>query len=133
MSRKWNRFRLLAAVPLLSIQVAAASAEALDITGTYGNEAGCKFARTQEPTEDMMLLDAGQYRTYAALCSFVQVIRVNDFTRVMTSICASEGEVTETVEMLRLQKDPFGADAWTLFNAAGDDWGFFPKCQPARD
>lgn len=128
-----NRLRLLAAFSLLSIQVAPALAEGLDITGTYGNEAGCKFATTQTPTEDMVLLNAQEYRTYAALCSFVQVIKVNDFTRVMTSICASEGEATETVELLRLQKDPFGSDAWTLFNANGDDWGFFPKCKPTRD
>ena len=127
-----NRLSLLAVFSLFSIQVAPALAEGLDITGTYGNEAGCKFATTQEPTEDMQLIDANEYRTYAALCSFIQVIKVNEFTRVMTSICASEGEATETVELLRLQKDPFGGDSWTLYNAAGDDWGVYPKCKPAR-
>ncbi len=124
-----NRIKPFAALALLLIQLGQASAASLDIVGNYGNEAGCTFAAKQQEAEDMVLLTPREYRTYAALCSFVQIIKASDFTRVVTAICASEGEATQTVELMRIEKDPFGSDAWTIFSAAGDDRGFVTRCR----
>jgi hypothetical protein len=125
-----NRLKLFAAFSLLSIQAVEASAETLDITGKYGNAAGCKFMATSEIAEDMVFLTQDGWGTYATLCSFVEVLKAGDFTRVVTAICAHEGEDTQTIDMLRLEKNREGVDAWTAFNSAGDDWGTVSLCRP---
>jgi hypothetical protein len=120
-----KRFGLLA---LLLSPAVGASAATLDISGKYGNPAGCKFMATSDVAEDMTFLTADGWGTYATLCSFVQITPVGDLTRVITAICAQEGEETQTIDMLRLEKDPNGADAWTIYNSAGDNWGKVSRC-----
>jgi len=124
-----NRFKLFAAFSLLSIQAVEASAATLDITGKYGNAAGCTFMATSNIAEDMVFMTAEGWGTYALLCRFVQVTPDGDSTRVVTAVCAHEGEETESIDMLRLEKDPGGADAWTIYNSAGDNWGSVSRCR----
>lgn len=124
-----NRLKLFALIPLLSIQVVEASAAMLDVTGNYGNAPGCTFKATNNIAEDMVYLTREEWGTYATLCSFVQIIPVGDFTRVATVICGHEGEGTQTIEMLRLEKNRDGVDGWTIFNSAGDNWGDVSRCQ----
>ena len=124
-----NRFKLFALIPLLSIQAVEASAATLDVTGKYGNAAGCKFMATSDIAEDMIFLTADGWGTYALLCRFVQITPAGEFTRVVTAICAHEGEDTQTVDMLRLEKNRDGVDAWTIYNSAGDNWGNVSRCE----
>jgi hypothetical protein len=123
-----NRLKLFGALSLLLSQAVEVSAATLDITGKYGNAAGCKFMETSDIAEDMVFLTADGWGTYATLCRFVQVTPAGDLTRVITAICAHEGEMTQTIDMLRLEKDPGGADAWTIYNSSGDNWGDVARC-----
>jgi hypothetical protein len=126
-----NRLKLFGLLALLLSQAVEVSAASLDAVGKfdkYGNEAGCKFMATSEVAEDMTFLTAEGWGTYAMLCRFVEVTPAGNLTRVATAICAHEGEETQTIDMLRLEKDPNGADAWTIYNSAGDDWGKVSRC-----
>jgi len=123
-----NRLKLFGLLALLLSQAVETSAATLDIIGKYGNAAGCKFMATSEIAEDMTFLTPEGWGSYAMLCRFVEVTPAGDLTRVATTICAHEGEETQTIDMLRLEKDPNGADAWTIYNSAGDDWGKVSRC-----
>lgn len=124
-----NRLKLFGLLSLLLNPAVEASAATLDISGKYGNAAGCKFMATSEIAEDMVFLTADGWGTSATLCRFVQVVPAGDLTRVTTVICAHEGEETQTIDMLRLEKDQGGADAWTIYNSAGDNWGNVSRCR----
>jgi hypothetical protein len=124
-----NRIKLFAVLSLLLSQAVETSAATLDITGKYGNAAGCTFMATSDIAEDMIFLTPDGWGTYAMLCRFVQVAPAGDLTRVITAICAHEGEETQTIDMLRLERDPGGADAWTIYNSAGDNWGNVSRCR----
>lgn len=116
-----NNLKLFAVFPLLSMQLAAATAATLDIDGKYGNPAGCKFAATNNAeSDDLLLLTPTEVETYVTFCSFVQVLPAGATTRVVTTICGHEGEEMQTIELMRIEKDGNGADAYTIFSSSGD-------------
>lgn len=124
-----TRFALIAAV--LPALAGGASAEALSgVAGTYGNASGCKYAATGNYVdEDMVVLKADEYRTYATLCEFVDVRPARDGSQVATALCGHEGDEAQTIELMRFAKDPSGRDAFAIFGQGGDPYGEVEPCR----
>jgi hypothetical protein len=120
---------MFAALALLMGEIGNAVAGVLDIQGNYGNPAGCKFAASNDiDSDDLLLLTPDEVSTYATGCRFVQAVPAGDKTTVVTVICGHEGEDTQTVELMRIEKDADGVDAYTIFSADGGSWGRAPRC-----
>ncbi|MEP9388738.1 hypothetical protein [Mesorhizobium sp. KR9-304] len=121
--------RLVLAAVLMSATVGATSAE-LDIAGDYGNEAGCRYAITNDYSEeDMLLLTPRDVGTHVTLCSFVQVYPAEADSQVMVVTCGHEGDETTTLGLMRVQKSPDGVDAYLVFDQDGTMWGKAGRCR----
>ncbi len=76
---------------LITFSVPAFAVE-LDIAGDYGNEAGCRHAKTNDYSEDdMVLLTRKNVSTYVTMCSFVQIFPAEANSQVMIVTCGHEG------------------------------------------
>ena len=85
-----TRWLLLPVVALTSVP---AFAQSLDISGTWGNAEGCKFAKDGTSENDQFLvLKPDALQSYGSACDFVQVLTAKDGTKVVTGLCESEGE-----------------------------------------
>jgi hypothetical protein len=106
-----------------------ADAAELDIAGNYGNEAGCRFAATKDmSSEDLLLLTPETVSTYATLCEFVQAVPARSGALIVTALCGHEGEIEESIDMLRIQKADEGEDAYRIFGQDGTLWGQVSRC-----
>jgi hypothetical protein len=106
----------------------ANSAE-LDIPSDYGDEAGCRFAKTNNYNETDMLLLTRQYvTTQVSQCSFVQIYPAEADSQVAIVTCGHEGEETITLGLMRVQKSPDGVDAYLIFDQDGGMWGKVGRC-----
>jgi hypothetical protein len=120
-------------VPVLAILAALAVAQShaaeLDIPGDYGNEAGCRHAKTGNYDEDdMVLLTRREVMTYATGCSFVQIYPAEADGQVAIVTCGHEGEDYTTLGLMRVQKAPDGVDAYLIFDEDGGMWGKVGRC-----
>ncbi len=123
---------VLAALPVLLLAGGAAAAS-LDIVGTYGSPAGCKYAADgQYGDESVVILDAEHYENFVTHCSFVQVLTASDGSKIVTLLCGHEGDEALTVEMARIAKAAQG-DAYAMFSAQGDLWDEVSRCGPVND
>ena len=124
-----GRFAIVAAA--LSALAGSASAEALSgLAGTYGNANGCKYAASGNYVDDdMVLLKAEEYQTYVTLCEFLQVLKAQDASQVVTALCGHEGDETQTIEFMRIVKDASGKDAYAIFAQGGDPHGEVEPCR----
>ena len=114
----------------LSLSAAApAAAQSLDIAGPYGNEHGCKFAKSgQMDSDDALLLKSGGFESYGTACDFVEVLTAKDGTKVVTGLCQFEGEDgfgTHNFVIRKSQKDPA---ALVIYNAEGSVFGEVSPC-----
>ncbi|HTV68718.1 MAG TPA: hypothetical protein VMF90_09285 [Rhizobiaceae bacterium] len=122
--------RLVSIATALVMLPTVAAAAMLDITGKYGNEAGCRYAATNDYTDDtLLLISPDEYMTYVTLCEFLQALPVKDGSKVMTMLCAHEGETMQTIDFMRIQKSPDVGDSYDLFNAEGDHLGIVGRCK----
>jgi hypothetical protein len=121
--------RLVLAAVLMSVPVGAASAE-LDIAGDYGNEAGCRHAKTNDYSEEeMLLLTRRDVGTHVTLCSFVQVYPAEADSHVLVVTCGHEGDELTTLGLMRVQKSQDGVDAYLIFDEDGTMWGKAGRCR----
>ena len=124
-----NRCRLAGFVSGLLLLAAPAFAVELDIAGDYGNEAGCRHARTNDYSEDdMVLLTRRNVSTYVTMCSYVQIFPAEAESQVMIVTCGHEGEDFTTLGLMRVQKVRDGMDAYLVFDEAGTLWGKVGRC-----
>lgn len=123
-----NLFRVLLTALAWWLAFPAAGAE-LDISSNYGDEAGCRFARTNNYGEEEVLLLTRQYvTTQVTLCSFVQIFPAEADSQVAIVTCGHEGEGETTLSMMRVQKSPDGVDAYLIFDQDGTMWGKAGRC-----
>lgn len=124
-------FMRFACAALLSALLAVpASAAEPWLAGNYGNAAGCAFAQGgTRDNEDMLLLTAEKFETYAMLCEFVQVLKGSGAS-VATALCGHEGEDLLTARLFVI-RDPWDADARTkrVTDADGNPWAEVPPCE----
>ncbi len=119
-----------AAFAVMSVVLAGpvSAADLLDFTGVYGNAAGCRFNETGVfNDESIVLLKPGEFRTYAALCEFLQVLKPADGSSVLTTLCGHEGDAAQTIDFLRVVRSA-DADSYEVFGASGDLWGKVDRC-----
>jgi hypothetical protein len=124
------RKSVLVAATLISLilPLGAVAAE-LDIAGNYGNEAGCRHARTNDYSEEDMLLLTPQYvTTQVTQCSFVQIFPAEADSQVAIVTCGHEGDEATTLGLMRVQKSPDGVDAYLIFDQDGGMWGKAGRC-----
>lgn len=123
---RWNAGGILAAALLCAGPVAAAT---LDITGTYGDPRGCEYAVKRDYSEqEYVLLTAEEVSTAMTLCSFVQIVPYTNGNMIVTVMCGHEGDEAQTLALMRIQKDPDGADNFRIFDADGTEWGKAERC-----
>jgi hypothetical protein len=107
-----------------------ANAAELDIPGDYGDEAGCRFAKTNNYSEEEILLLTRQYvTTQVTQCSFVQIFPAEADSQVAIVSCGHEGEETTTLGLMRVQKSPDGVDGYLIFDQDGTMWGKAGRCR----
>jgi hypothetical protein len=113
----------------LAVAVHGAASAELDVAGNYGDDRGCRFARTNTYSEEDMLLLTRQFvATQVTQCSFVQVFPAEADSQVAIVTCGHEGEAETTLEMLRVQKSADGVDAYLVFDQNGTMWGKVGRC-----
>ncbi|MBL8575808.1 MAG: hypothetical protein JNK47_01155 [Mesorhizobium sp.] len=116
------------AAALIAFSVPAFAVE-LDIPGDYGNEAGCRHARTNDYSEDdMVLLTRKNVSTYVTMCSFVQIFPAEANSQVMIVTCGHEGQGETTLGLMRVQKSENDMDGYLVFDEAGTLWGKVGRC-----
>lgn len=107
----------------------ALAAVELDIAGNYGDEAGCRFAVTNDYGEaDILLLTRQYVTTQVTQCSFVQIFPAEADSRVAIVTCGHEGDEATTLALMRVQKTPDGVDAYLIFDQDGGMWGKVERC-----
>lgn len=119
---------VLTILAIVATSLLAATAE-LDIQGNYGDEAGCRHARTNDYSEEDLLLLTSQYvATQVTHCSFVQAFPAEDDSQVLLVTCGHEGDGEITLGLMRVQKAPDGVDAYRVFDQDGSMWGEVRRC-----
>lgn len=114
---------------LASLAATSAAADVLDIPGSYGSPAGCKFLKTNDYSDEtLVVLTPGQFQTYASLCEFLQVLKPADGSSVVTALCANEGEAEQSIEFMRVVKSADGTDAYEVHSQAGDLQAKVERC-----
>lgn len=124
-------FRAVALLVVLLPFVFATSGRSaeLDISADYGDEAGCRFARTNNYSEEEILLLTRQHvTTQVTQCSFVQIFPAEADSQVAIVTCGHEGEAETTLGLMRVQKAPDGVDAYLIFDEDGSTWGRVGRC-----
>lgn len=116
---------LICAAPL-----SAAAAATLPISGSYGNELGCRLARTGEynPVEGVELLTPTEISTAVSLCIFKDILPApgNRFHVSMTCSYEGSGPEDDTEDNAEISGDP---DAGFMVRFAdGTSWGPLTKC-----
>jgi hypothetical protein len=117
-----------AALVSATLPLGAIAAE-FDIPGNYGDEAGCRFAKTNNYSEEDILLLTRQYvTTQVTQCFFVQFFPAEADSQVAIVTCGHEGEGETTLGLMRVQKAPGGVDAYLVFDQDGSMWGEVRRC-----
>lgn len=122
------RKALLLSVGLIWGGPPLAAAE-LGISGNYGNDAGCRLAKSGGyHGDDILLLTPTSVQTYATLCSFVQIVPAEADNQVAMVTCAHEGDELTTLGLMRMQKSQDSVDAYLIFDENGTMWGKAERC-----
>jgi hypothetical protein len=117
----------LAALLVLAPSIAAGGV--LDIPGTYGNEAGCRFAANGGYDDDtLLMLSPDECSAYASGCEFLQALKARDGSFVITMLCSHEGETYQTVGFMRVQASPDVGDSYDMFDGNGEHMGIVGRC-----
>jgi len=120
---------LCAAILVLALAPAASAiASGPGPNGSYGNEAGCRFAADGSYDDDTLLrLSADRYDTFATGCEFLQGLRASDGSKVLTMLCSHEGETLQSIEFMRIVKHG-EEDAYDLYSQSGEHIGGVWRC-----
>lgn len=104
-----------------------AGAEIAGLTGTYGVDAGCTYAKTRQWEEFYGVLTKDHVETALSHCTFRGTPkRIVGGSRT-EALCSEEGEEkkhTAVIDILR------NGDLYTVRFTNGLEWGPFEKCQP---
>jgi hypothetical protein len=126
--------RAVLSVALVSLLAWTGAASAADdqpwLVGTYGNAAGCAYAKGGERDADdsLALLRADSFETYVMGCDFLSVQRGKGAV-VATALCGHEGEDLLTASLVVIR------DAWDpqdkskrVTDADGNAWAEVAPC-----
>lgn len=130
MTRHAGARKLLAAGAILGAALTAfpAGAAELKLDGTWGNEAGCKFAVTQDNSDDSyVLLKADGVQTYGTLCDWVQVFPGKG-AQVAIGLCGYEGEGGLGSETFVIAPDMADPAKLNIYANNGEVWAEVRKC-----
>ena len=118
----------MAILVLALTPAASAIASGPGPNGSYGNEAGCRFAADGSYDDDSLLrLSADRYDIFATGCEFLQGLRASDGSKVMTMLCSHEGETFQSIEFMRIVKQG-EEDAYDLYSQSGEHIGAVRRC-----
>jgi hypothetical protein len=116
---------------LLALAPEAALAQAtLDLSGTYGNPAGCLVARSgATPTEEALIVRSDRFESASSTCEFVQVIPAKDNVKIVMALCQLEDEEGRGVSLFSIS--PGKTDPATLIirDEYGASWDEVRPCQ----
>lgn len=106
-----------------------ALAGVLDIPATYGNAAGCAFAKDGSFDDDtLLMLSPDEYSAYATGCEFLQALKAKDGSFVITMLCSHEGETYRSVDFMRVLASPDVGDSYDMFASNGDHMATLGRC-----
>lgn len=107
-----------------------AAGATLPISGSYGNELGCKLALTGEynPVEGVELLTPTEMSTAVSLCTFKEIVSAPGNRLHVSMTCSYEGSGPEddTEDKAEISGDPVAG--YTVRFADGTSWGPLRKC-----
>ena len=120
---------MVAASIAMLFSATIASANVVDLTGMYGNKAGCNYLYNADRNDDSLLaLTAHEYQAYATGCEFVQAAKAQDGSQIATMLCSHEGETFRSIEFMHIVKAGED-DAYELFNQSGEPIGRVERCK----
>ena len=114
---------------VLAMSVPASADSTLPLDGTWGNEAGCKFAREGASEDDTyVVLKADELQSYGTGCEWVQVFPGKNGAQAALGICGYEGEAGLGAEIFVIAPDASDTSKLTISKGPGDPWGVVQKC-----
>lgn len=121
--------RSIAAVAACVLVPALAHAQALDIAGAYGNEAGCRVAKGEEqPAAEALVVRADRFESGALTCEFVQLLKAADGTSVITALCDIEGEDGRSVNLFTVAPGKADPASLQIRDEYGAPWDEVKPC-----
>ena len=123
---RWRRLYLC----LCIVAPSTASADKLQIDGTYGNSAGCTLARTNNYGEDdsARILRPDGLETMVTGCTFNTVTSSPDGKLHVTMTCASEGSGPEDNYEDKAEVSGDATSGYVVHFDDGADWEPLKKC-----
>ena len=103
-----------------------ALADAIPITGKFGDKEGCKYAKTGEPSsaDVFFLLTKDEITTAASVCTFGKLQSSAKGKIVAAVSCQSEDDTGDDVATL----EPAGKNGYKITLQDGTVWGPLKKC-----
>jgi hypothetical protein len=122
-----GRFVAAAAAGVLAAPLA--HAQTLELTGVYGNEAGCRVARGEEkPAAEALVVRPDRFESGALTCEFVQVLKAADGTNVITALCDIEDEEGRSVNLFTVAPGKADPTALQIRDEYGAPWDEVKPC-----
>ena len=122
-----GRPAMLAAICLLAPSLALA--QTLELSGPYGNEAGCKVVKGEvKDSEEALVLKPDRFESAALGCEFVQVLTTKDGTKVITAVCDIEGEEGRSVSLFTVAPGKADPTALQIRDEYGAPWDEVKPC-----
>jgi hypothetical protein len=113
----------------LALGVATASAQTLELSGPYGNEAGCKVIKGEaQDSPEALVLKPDRFESAALGCEFVQVLTTKDGTKVITAVCDIEGEEGRSVSLFTVAPGKTDPTALQIRDEYGAPWDEVKPC-----
>ncbi|MBX3576770.1 MAG: hypothetical protein KF723_06145 [Rhizobiaceae bacterium] len=121
--------RMTTIATVLALAPSVALAGVLDIPATYGNAAGCAFAKDGSFDDDtLLMLSPDEYSAYATGCEFLQALKAKDGSFVITMLCSHEGETFQSVGFMRVKASTDVGDSYDMFDQHGELMGTLGRC-----
>ncbi len=122
-----GRSAVIAAAFLLAPSLAFA--QTLELSGIYGNEAGCRVAKGEEKASaEALVVRPDRFESAALACEFVQVLKAADGTKVITALCDIEGEDGRSVSLFTVAPSKTDATALQIRDEYGAPWDEVKPC-----
>lgn len=120
---------IVAASIAMLFSATIASANVVDLTGMYGNKAGCNYLYNAERDDDSLIaLTSQAYERFATGCEFVQASKAMDGSQVATMLCSHEGEMFRSIEFMLIMKAG-ERDAYELYSESGEQIAVVDRCE----
>lgn len=104
-------------------------AQALDIAGVYGNEAGCRVVKGEEKASaEALVVRPDRFESAALACEFVEVLKAADGTKVITALCDIEGEEGRSVSLFTVAPSKTDPAALQIRDEYGAPWDEVKSC-----